>query len=1345
MMVLLGLAATSAASAQGAGYWHTSGAQILDSNNQPVRIAGINWYGFETTDLVAHGLANQDYKTILQTIKNEGYNTVRIPFSNQMVETPGTNLNVTYWANFGPANTDLQGLNSLQVLDHIITYAGTVGLKVILDNHRSEAGNSAEANGLWYTGAYPESNWIADWQALAARYQGNPTVIGMDLRNEPHNAYSGGACWDCGGANDWHLAAARGGNAVLAINPNLLIFVEGTDAYNNDYYWWGGNLEGVANSPVTLAVPNLLVYSAHDYGPNEYAQSWFNGSTTPASLGAVWTKHWAYISQQGTAPVWLGEFGTENQDSNVQGTANGSQGQWFSSLVGFLKSNPALNWTYWALNGEDSYGLLDSNYDATPVDALKQTTLASIQFPLNMTSSTPAAAPGAPSGLTAAAASASQINLAWTASPTAGVTYTVFFGTSAGSIGTVLTSGLTSPSYQATGLNFSATYYFTVEAVSASGNSTLSNTASATTQSLPTTSAPGAPTATALSSSQISLTWMVTANGQTFSVYSGTSAAAVTHLVASGINGTGYTVSGLSPSTTYYFTIVGTTSTATSSPSGVGSATTMAPAPPAAPSSLTAVAASTSQINLAWAASATTGVTYSVFSGTSAGSVTTPIASGLAGTSFAATGLSASTTYYYAVKAVLSGTSSAASNTASATTQAPVPPAAPTSLIATAVSTSQINLNWTASSTSGVTYTVYKGSTVAASGLSGTSYSVTGLSASTAYSFTVFAVSSTGTSTASNAASATTQTPVTPTAPSSLSATAISSSQINLSWAASLSSGVTYTVSRGSTVVVSGLSGTSYSVTGLAASTAYTFTVVAVSSTGTSAASNAASAPTQAASVVPPAAPSGLTASPASASVMNLNWQPSTTSGVTYNVYVGTVSGVTSTQVASGLTGQNTSVSGLLDSTTYYFTVKAVSSTGSLSAASNQASATTQTLPAATPTGLSASAVSASQINLTWSAVANTGATYAVYYGTSSGAENTMLATGISATSYQATGLTASTTYYFIVRSISAGGTSSPSTQASATTQAVTVPVIPVTPPTPPTPPTAPTAPSGLVATAASSTQINLAWAPSATSGVTYTVYSGSGAIASGLASTSYSVTGLTASTAYTFTVIAVSSAGSSPASNSASATTQAPPAPNAPSGLSATAISSSQINLGWTASSTAGVTYSLYSGLTTGAATSLVASGISGTTYSVNGLNASTQYYFIVKAVAAGSAGASSTASNEASVTTQASAAGGCRVAYLDQNDWGTGFTGNLSITNNGSTAWTSWTVTWSYSGNQQIYTSWNGNYTQTGQQVSINNAAWNGSVAAGATVSVIGWNANYSGTNTNPTTFYVNGVACH
>src|SRR5215475_6363792 len=84
-LIILTFLCSPAAMAQGAGYWHTSGNQILDSNNQPVRLAGVNWYGFETTDEIAHGLWAQDYHTILNGIKGDGYNVIRLPFSNQMV------------------------------------------------------------------------------------------------------------------------------------------------------------------------------------------------------------------------------------------------------------------------------------------------------------------------------------------------------------------------------------------------------------------------------------------------------------------------------------------------------------------------------------------------------------------------------------------------------------------------------------------------------------------------------------------------------------------------------------------------------------------------------------------------------------------------------------------------------------------------------------------------------------------------------------------------------------------------------------------------------------------------------------------------------------------------------------------------------------------------------------------------------------------------------------------------------------------------------------------------------------------------------------------------------------
>lgn len=381
---------TVASHAQGVGYWHTSGNQILDSNNQPVRITGINWYGFETADFVAHGLWAQDYKYILNAIKSNGYNVIRIPFSNQMVESDPLPTSINFSNSSGAINSDLQGLHSLEILDKIISYAGSIGLRIILDNHRSEAGNSAEGNGLWYTSTYPENSWISDWQTLTTRYSGNTTVIGMDLRNEPHriippNNQDTGGCWGCSDSSrDWRLAAQRGGNAILAINPKLLIFVEGVDCVNNDCDWWGGNLEGVAQSPVVLNTSNQLVYSAHDYGPTDVPQPWFNSSTTQASLTAKWNTSWGYIYAQNIAPVWVGEFGTGNNASDIQDSTAGSQGQWFSTLVQYLQNNPWLNWTYWTVNGDDPvHNLLDGNFDSTPVSSLKQQTLATIQFPLN--------------------------------------------------------------------------------------------------------------------------------------------------------------------------------------------------------------------------------------------------------------------------------------------------------------------------------------------------------------------------------------------------------------------------------------------------------------------------------------------------------------------------------------------------------------------------------------------------------------------------------------------------------------------------------------------------------------------------------------------------------------------------------------------------------------------------------------------------------------------------------------------------------------------------------------------------------------------------------------------------
>lgn len=658
-------AAASGAFAQGAGYWHTSGSTILDANNQQIRIAGINWYGFESGTATISGLYAQDYKAILTTIKSQGYNTIRVPLSSQMIEAPAAVLNINYSNASGAINTDLRGLNSLQVLDKIVDYAGTLGLKIILDHHRSDAGASAEGNGLWFTAEFSEASWIKDWVNLANRYLGNPTVIGFDLHNEPHLAGTAGACWDCGGPNDWHLAAERAGNAVLGVNPNLLIFVEGVNVYGTDWTWWGGNLEGVAKSPVVLSVPNRLVYSAHDYGPNVSTQPWFSSTTTYAGLASTWNQYWGYLVQNKVAPVWVGEFGTTNSPSDLKNSAPGTQGQWFQSLVQYLSSNPDVGWSYWAVNGEDPLSLLNSNYDAVPVSPTKQAMLASIQFPL-VTSTTP---PAAPAGLSASAISVSQVNLKWNAVTAPGVTYDVYFGTTSGNTATLLTSGLTTTSYQVSNLNCCTLYYFTVRASSQGKLSAASNQASVSTKTPSVPAAPSSLTAAAISATTINLGWVPSATaGVTYTIYSGSTSGTVVKAIANSVTTSAYSVAGLNPSTTYYFEVKAVGQGGTSPASKVASAQTKSLTVPAAPGKLTAVAGSPTQVNLTWAASTTSGVTYNVYASATANGTPALLASGVSSTSFQATSLKTATTYFFTVRAAASNLLSPASNTAAATT-----------------------------------------------------------------------------------------------------------------------------------------------------------------------------------------------------------------------------------------------------------------------------------------------------------------------------------------------------------------------------------------------------------------------------------------------------------------------------------------------------------------------------------------------------------------------------------------------------------------------------------------------------------------------------------------------------
>jgi len=344
------------------GYFSTLGNQIVDAEGTPVRIAAIAWFGLESYDLAPHGLWARNYKSMMDQMLELGFNTIRLPYCNELFDPETQPVSINY-----QMNPELLGKSGIELIDAIVEYASEIGLRVFLDHHRSDAGVGALGKDLWYTEEYPEERWIDDWAMLAERYQGNPTVIGADLHNEPH----GPATWGSGvEATDWRLAAERAAAAIHAVEPGWLIIVEGVATFGGNEYWWGGNLQGVADFPVRLDQPNKLVYSPHAYPPSIFDQSWFNDPNYPENLAALWDDMWGYIYFEEIAPILLGEWGSrfENPDDllwldkmalYLNGDRSGGDG-----TTSLPEGQQGMSWSWWSWNPNsvDTGGILEESW-----------------------------------------------------------------------------------------------------------------------------------------------------------------------------------------------------------------------------------------------------------------------------------------------------------------------------------------------------------------------------------------------------------------------------------------------------------------------------------------------------------------------------------------------------------------------------------------------------------------------------------------------------------------------------------------------------------------------------------------------------------------------------------------------------------------------------------------------------------------------------------------------------------------------------------------------------------------------------------------------------------------------
>jgi chitodextrinase len=456
--------------------------------------------------------------------------------------------------------------------------------------------------------------------------------------------------------------------------------------------------------------------------------------------------------------------------------------------------------------------------------------------------------------------------------------------------------------------------------------------------------------------------------------------------------------------------------------------------------------------------------------------------------------------------------------------------------------------------------------------------------------------------------------------PRNVSATALSSRRVQLTWDAVISVPAVkhYRIYRANGPIFTSTT-TGFIDTTVQPNTSYSYRVSAVDSLNQEGplSTPRADVTTPLPDNTPPTQPTGLTATSIGATHVDLQWVAASDpeSGVaSYNIYRD------GAQVGSS-TSTTFSDTGLQVNRTYVYEVSAVNGDGLEGARSFRIAVTTfDNTPPTAPTGLTAAAAGATQVDLSWTAASDPESGVASYNIYRDGAQ----VGSSTSTSFSDTGLSGNTTYTYQVSAVNGAGTE------GALSTAVTVQTDDDTPPT---------APSGLSAKAVAHDQVDLSWAAASDpeSGVArYNIYR-NGTVVGSSTSTSFSDTGLTGSTQYSYQVTAVNGDGlEGPPTATVVVTTPRPPdttPPTVPTGLGATATSPTRVNLTWGASSDpeSGVaSYNIYrDGAQVGSSTS--------TSFTDTGVQGGTTYSYQVSAV--NGEGLESGRSAAANVTTPAPA----------------------------------------------------------------------------------------------------------
>jgi len=377
---------------------HVEGDKIVDMNGNEVWLTGVNWFGYNVGSQVFDGVWSQNMHWCLQQIADHGFNLLRVPMSTEILlqwknKGPDPMIKVNQWENPELTVEGIKGGTikySFDIWNMAVQWCKELGIKIMIDIHCATTASNGHQWATWYDNNFSTEDWIEALEWVTDYYKDDDTIIAIDLKNEPHGKKDEGlmAKWDNSkDENNWKYAAERGAEAVLNINPNMLIMVEGIEVYPkfeegqnwdspsivyetnySPYYgaWWGGNFRGVRDYPIYKKFKSQLVYSPHDYGPEVWKQDWFyledptKTFTRQTLLDDYWYDSWAFIAEEHIAPLLIGEWGGWVDEEHDK---TGENRHWLREIRDYM-IDKHIHHTFWCFNenSSDTGGLVYDNF-----------------------------------------------------------------------------------------------------------------------------------------------------------------------------------------------------------------------------------------------------------------------------------------------------------------------------------------------------------------------------------------------------------------------------------------------------------------------------------------------------------------------------------------------------------------------------------------------------------------------------------------------------------------------------------------------------------------------------------------------------------------------------------------------------------------------------------------------------------------------------------------------------------------------------------------------------------------------------------------------------------------------